>query len=167
MRHRKSGRKLKRTASHKNALLANISTQLLRHKRIQTTVAKAKETRTFVEKLITRAKHALAAGNGAASIHERRQVARYIKDRAVVKELFTEIAQKVAERPGGYTRVVKLGQRHGDGAEVAVIELVDYNTGQEAPKKPAKVKGKKEKGKGRGPKPQKEPAAPPVEVEKK
>ncbi len=132
MRHRKSGRKLKRTASHRQALLAALSTELLRHKRITTTVAKAKETRTVVEKLITRAKNAAARTDApAVAVHARREVARVIKDRAVVKELFTTIAEKVATRPGGYTRIVKLGQRKGDGAELAVLELVDFNTGQE------------------------------------
>jgi len=141
MRHRKSGRKLKRTASHRKATLNALCTSLLRNKRIRTTVAKAKETRMVVEKLITRAKNALSVTENAKNIHARRQVARYIKDRAVVKELFTEIAQKVGSRPGGYTRIVKLGQRYGDAAEVALIELVDYNTGQEAQKaKPAKAK---------------------------
>lgn len=132
MRHRKSGRKLKRTASHRRALLAALSTELLRHKRITTTVAKAKETRMVVEKLITRAKNAAARTDApAVAVHARREVARVIKDRAVVKELFTTIAEKVASRPGGYTRIVKLGQRKGDGAELAVLELVDFNTGQE------------------------------------
>jgi|DewCreStandDraft_4_1066084.scaffolds.fasta_scaffold85187_2 large subunit ribosomal protein L17 len=132
MRHRKSGRKLKRTASHRRALLAALSTELLRHKRITTTVAKAKETRMVVEKLITRAKNAIARTDApAVAVHARREVARVIRDRAVVKELFTTIAEKVATRPGGYTRIVKLGQRKGDGAELAVLELVDFNTGQE------------------------------------
>lgn len=132
MRHRKAGRKLKRTASHRKALLAALSTELLRHKRITTTLAKAKETRTVVERLITRAKRAQAAKDApAVGVHARREVGRIIKDRAVLKELFTTIADKVASRPGGYTRIVKLGQRKGDGAEMAVLELVDFNTGQE------------------------------------
>jgi large subunit ribosomal protein L17 len=134
MRHRKSGRKLKRTASHRKATLNALCTALLRHKKIRTTLAKAKETRMIVEKMITRAKNAVAADAGSKGIHARRIIARYIKDRMVVKELFTEIAPKVANRPGGYTRVVKLGQRFGDGAEVAILELVDYNTGQEKAK---------------------------------
>ncbi len=153
MRHRKSGRKLKRTASHRKATLIALCTGLLRNKRIRTTVAKAKETRMVVEKLITRAKNAAAEKEKATNIHARRQVARYIKDREVVKELFNEIAQKVANRPGGYTRVIKLGQRSGDGAEVALLELVDYNTGQEAAK--ATPKG----GKGRKVKEKKKEAA--------
>ncbi|MER3524683.1 MAG: 50S ribosomal protein L17 [Ignavibacteria bacterium] len=132
MRHRKAGRKLKRTASHRSALLALLSTELLRHKRITTTLAKAKETRTVVEKLITRAKRAAAHKDApAVGVHARREVGKIIKDRSVLKELFTTIAEKVATRPGGYTRIVKLGQRKGDGAELAVLELVDFNTGQE------------------------------------
>jgi large subunit ribosomal protein L17 len=137
MRHGKSGRKLKRTASHRRATLAALCTALLRHKRITTTVAKAKEARMVAEKIITRARNAMArqADAPAAAIHARREVARLIKDREVVKELFATIAEKVGTRPGGYTRVVRLGQRLGDGAEMAVLELVDFNTGQEKSEK--------------------------------
>ena len=155
MRHRKSGRKLKRTASHRRATLAALSTALLRHKRITTTVAKAKETRMVVEKLITRAKNAVAKTDAIAlGVHAWREVGRLIKDRTVIGELFSTIAGRVATRPGGYTRIVKLGQRHGDGAEMAVIELVDFNTGKEPaekavpekkakkPSRPAKAKKK-------------------------
>ena len=138
MRHRKSGRKLKRTASHRRATLASLSTALLRNKKITTTVAKAKETRMLVEKLITRAKNAAAATDApAGGVHARREVGKLIRDREVIGELFSTIAGKVASRPGGYTRIVKLGQRHGDGAEMAVIELVDFNTGKEPAEKPA------------------------------
>lgn len=141
MRHRKSGRKLGRTASHRRATLATLSTSLLRHKRITTTIAKAKETRMVVEKLITRAKNAAIRTDApAVGVHARREVGRLIKDRAVIKELFTTIAEKVGTRPGGYTRIVKLGQRKGDAAEMAVIELVDFNSGQE-------ISGKLEAGK--------------------
>lgn len=143
MRHRKSGRKLKRTSSHRKATLSALCTSLLRHKRIKTTVAKAKETRMVVEKIITRAKNAVAAETpDKKNVHARREVARYIRDREVVTELFGEIAPKVASRPGGYTRVVKLGQRFGDGAEVAMLELVDFNTGQatKSAAKPGKAK---------------------------
>jgi large subunit ribosomal protein L17 len=139
MRHRKSGRKLGVTASHRKAMLIALCTALLRHKKIRTTVAKAKETRMVVEKIITRAKNAVAAEGDKKNVHARREVARYIKDRTVVKELFTEIATKVATRAGGYTRVIKLGRRFGDGAEVALLELVDFNTGKE-PAKPTKEK---------------------------
>lgn len=132
MRHRKSGRKLKRTSSHRRATLAALSTSLLRHKRIMTTVAKAKETRMLVEKMITRAKNVSGSGDApAVVVHARREVGRMIKDRDVIKELFTTIVEKVGTRPGGYTRIVKLGQRKGDAAEMAVIELVDFNSGQE------------------------------------
>jgi len=144
MRHRKSGRKLKRTASHRKATLIALSTALFKNKKIRTTVARAKETRMFVEKLITRAKNAVSSEGDKKNIHARRQLARYIKDREVMKELFTEIATKVANRKGGYTRVVKLGQRYGDGAEVAVLELVDFNTGKAPEKSSSKEKAKKE-----------------------
>lgn len=129
MRHRVEGRKLKRTHSHRKALLRGLATQLLRHKRIKTTEAKAKETRRFAEAIITRAKRAWLAeqSGGAVNVHARRVVARDVNDPAVVSELFSEIVQKVANRPGGYTRVVKLRQRLGDGARLAVLELVDYN----------------------------------------
>ncbi|MBZ0183906.1 MAG: 50S ribosomal protein L17 [Melioribacteraceae bacterium] len=120
MRHRVKGRKLSRTASHRLATLRSLSTALLKHKKIKTTVAKAKETRTFVEPLITKAKD--------DSVAARRHVARHIKDKEVVKELFTEIVEKIGERAGGYTRVVKLGSRPGDGADMAILELVDFNS---------------------------------------
>ena len=119
MRHNNKGRKLGRTASHRKATLEAISSALLKYKRIRTTVAKAKEARMFVEPLITKAKE--------NSVHARRYVAKFIKDREIVKELFSEIIPKVGERPGGYTRVVKLGKRLGDAAELAILELVDYN----------------------------------------
>lgn len=150
MRHRKSGRKLKRTASHRRATLAALATSLLRHKRITTTIAKAKEARMVVEKLITRAKNARARqAEDAATVHARREVSRLIKDRAVVSELFSIIAEKVASRPGGYTRIVRLGQRKGDGAELAVIELVDFNTGQEQKEKASAAKKEKRESKSR------------------
>ena len=152
MRHYRSGRKLKRTASHRKATLAALSTALIQHKKIWTTMAKAKEARMVVEKLITRAKKAVAQeGDGKAkNVHARREVFAFLRDRTAVSTLFNDIASKVAQRPGGYTRVVKLGQRYGDGAELAVLELVDYNTGQEKPAakpaaKAAKSESKKEK----------------------
>jgi len=167
MRHRKSGRKLKRTASHKKATLIALSTALLRNKKIRTTVARAKETRMFVEPMITRAKNAVANEGEKKNIHARRQIARYIKDREVVKELFTEIAPKVANRNGGYTRVVKLGQRHGDGAEIAVLELVDFNTGQAPAKSSSKSNAKKEKKEIKEKKEKKEIPTGEVALEKK
>ena len=119
MRHSVKGRKLGRTASHRSALLNALTTSLLKHKRIRTTEAKAKEARTFIEKLITKAKK--------NDLHVRRQVVALINDKDVVKELFSEIIPKIGERPGGYTRVVKLGSRNGDAAPMAILELVDYN----------------------------------------
>lgn len=119
MRHRVKGRKLKRTTSHRNALLRSLATSLLKHKRIKTTLAKAKEARSFVERLITKARK--------GDLHSKRLVMNEIKDKEVVKELFSEIVEKVGDRPGGYTRVVKLGTRLGDAAQMAILELVDYN----------------------------------------
>lgn len=142
MIHGRAGRKLNRTASHRKALLSSLSTSLLRHKRIKTTLAKAKETRSVVEKIITRAKNAVAkeSEGGPKNVHARREVARFISDKDVVKLLFNEIAPKVAERNGGYTRVIKLGQRLGDGAQVAMIELVDFGLQAEEAAAPVKKK---------------------------
>lgn len=147
MRHQKSGRKLGRTSSHRKATLIALSTALLRYKKIQTTVAKAKETRMVIEKIITRAKNAVAAEGDKKDVHARRVIARYIHDRDVVKELFDEIAKKVAGRNGGYTRVIKLGQRFGDGAEVAIIELVDYSAEDRKAKTEEKATAKADKPK--------------------
>jgi large subunit ribosomal protein L17 len=119
MRHNVKGRKLKRTASHRSALLNSLTISLLKHKRIKTTEAKAKEARTFVEKLITKAKK--------NDLHVKRQVMNVVNDKEVFKELFSEILPKIGDRPGGYTRVVKLGNRVGDAAPMAILELVDYN----------------------------------------
>lgn len=142
MRHRKSGRKLKRTASHKKALLISLATALLKNKRITTTLAKAKEARPYVEKLITRAKNAIAnqSTDSSKNVHARREISRFIKDRDVVTELFTDIAPKVATRPGGYTRIVKLGHRLGDAAQMGLLELVDYGLGKETTKPTEKTK---------------------------
>ncbi len=119
MRHGRKGYKLGRTHAHRQATLAALSNALIEHKRIRTTLTKAKALRIYVEPLITRSKN--------DTTHNRRQVFRYLQDKESIKELFGEIAERVAERPGGYTRVVRLGQRSGDGAEMAIIELVDYN----------------------------------------
>ena len=119
MRHQKKRHKLGRTASHRKATLAALSTALIQHKRITTTEPKAKALRVFIEPLITRAKEDTS--------HNRRQVFRRLQDNDAVSELFTEVSAQVGDRPGGYTRVVKLGRRAGDGAALAVIELVDYN----------------------------------------
>ncbi|MBE0644704.1 MAG: 50S ribosomal protein L17 [Bacteroidetes bacterium] len=133
MRHAKVGRRLSRSASHRKALLSALSTALIKHKRIQTTSAKAKETRRIVEPLITRARDAYMREKSgeAVDVHARREIAKFIRDKEAVQILFSEIAEKVGKRPGGYTRVLKLGHRLGDGAEMAVIELVDYNEAQD------------------------------------
>jgi large subunit ribosomal protein L17 len=123
MRHRKKGRSLSRTPSHKKATLRNMATSLFRHERIETTKAKAKELRPFAEKLITISKQ----DDG----HSRRRVAKHIRDREVLQKLFDSIAPRFADRDGGYTRVLKLGARRGDGAETALIELVERRTGDE------------------------------------
>jgi len=119
MRHGDKINNLGRTASHRNALLVNLSCQLFEHKKIVTTLAKAKALRPFVEPLITKSKQ--------NTTHQRRLVFSRLQDKAAVKELFDVISPKIASRPGGYTRVIKLGKRVGDNAELAMIELVDYN----------------------------------------
>jgi len=119
MRHGDKINNLGRTASHRRALLANLGAQLIQHKRITTTLAKAKALRTYVEPLITKAKE--------NTTHQRRVVFSYLQDKEAIKELFDVIRLKVESRPGGYTRVIKLGARLGDNAELAMIELVDYN----------------------------------------
>jgi len=131
MRHGVKGRKLGRTATHRAATLNVLATSLLKHKKIQTTEAKAKELRRFIDPIITRAK--------TDSVHSRRVIATKIHDREVLTELFTNIIPKIGDRPGGYTRVVLLGQRKGDGAHMAIIELVDFS-GVIKPKAPKKTK---------------------------
>jgi large subunit ribosomal protein L17 len=118
MRHRKSGRKLGRNQSHRNAMFANQATSLLRYGRIKTTHQKCKELRSIVEKLITAAK--------VDSVHARRRVARVIRDKDVLKRLFAEIAPEFKERPGGYTQIFQLGQRKNDGASMSYIQLLGY-----------------------------------------
>lgn len=117
MRHRKSGRKLNKTASHRKAMFSNMATSLFRHERIQTTVPKAKELRAVAEKLITLAKR--------GDLHARRQAARIIKDHEILQKLFSDLGPRFATRPGGYTRVLRIGVRAGDNAPLAIIELVD------------------------------------------
>jgi len=117
MRHRKKGRTLSRTASHKKATMRNMATSLFLHERIETTTAKAKELRPFAERLITLGKR--------GDLHARRIAGRLIADRQVLGKLFDDIGPRFAERPGGYTRILKLGNRRGDAAEMALIELVD------------------------------------------
>jgi large subunit ribosomal protein L17 len=124
MRHGNKNNNLSRTASHRKALLMNLGCQLIMHKRITTTLAKAKALRTYIEPLITKTKH---TASKESIMHNHRIVFSYLNDKEAVKELFTVVAPKVASRPGGYTRVIKLGQRTGDAAEIAMIELVDFN----------------------------------------
>ena len=119
MRHGCKVNKLSRTHAHRAAMLSNMASSLILHKRIETTLAKAKALRGYVEPLINRTK--------ADSTHQRRMVFSYLQNKEAVKELFGDVAAKVANRPGGYTRILKLGRRMGDGAEMVMMELVDYN----------------------------------------
>lgn len=119
MRHGKTFNHLGRTASHRQALLSNLASSLILHKRIITTLAKAKELRKYVEPLITKSKE--------DTTHSRRTVFSYLQNKDSVNALFGEVAEKVANRPGGYTRILKLGNRLGDNADICIIELVDYN----------------------------------------
>lgn len=124
MRHGDKINNLGRKKAHRVALLANLGSQLIMHKRIVTTLAKAKVLRTYIEPLITKTKH---TDNETVISHNHRLVFSYLHDKTAVKELFTVVAPKVASRPGGYTRIIKLGIRVGDNAEKAMIELVDFN----------------------------------------
>ena len=134
MRHGDKINNLGRKKAHKDALLANLASQLIVHKRIVTTLAKAKALRTYVEPLITKSKQ--------NTTHQRRVVFSYLQDKEAIKELFDVISAKIAGRPGGYTRIIKLGTRPGDNAELGMIELVDFNEvygkGKEEKKEPAK-----------------------------
>ena len=124
MRHNKKFNHLGRTSSHRKAMLANMASSLILHKRIQTTVAKAKALRIYVEPLITKTKN---LNTVEEKTNAQRVVFSYLQNKFAVKELFTEVGEKVANRPGGYTRILKLGNRLGDAAEICYIELVDYN----------------------------------------
>jgi large subunit ribosomal protein L17 len=152
MRHNVAYRKLGRVTEHRLALLRNQATALLRHERIETTVPKAKELRPFVERLITIAKRGVASGdtNGKA-LHARRIVAAELADKTVLSKLFETIAPRFADRPGGYTRILRIGIRRGDAAEVAQIELVgsEYNP-RAAEEKTSEKEGAKPKAKGVG-----------------
>jgi large subunit ribosomal protein L17 len=146
MRHGDKVKNLSRTKAHRDALLSNLACQLIQHKRIVTTVAKAKALRVYVEPLITKGK--------VNTTHERRIVFSYLQDKEAIKELFGTVAEKVGGRPGGYTRVIKLGTRPGDNAEKAMIELVDFNEiygkgkteAKEAAKKTRRSRGGTKKG---------------------
>ena len=133
MRHRVSGRKLGRTTSHRRAMFRNQLASFIEHERIRTTLHKAKELRPLAEKMITQGKR--------DTLHARRLVRRWVDDRSLIKKLFDDIAPRFADRPGGYTRIVKLGPRLGDSAEMAILELV--KKGETAAPEPEKAKGKK------------------------
>ena len=130
MRHGKKFNHLSRTADHRRAMLANMAISLIMHKRITTTLAKAKALKKYVEPLITRAKD--------DSTNSRRVVFRYLQNKEALKELYGVVAEKIADRPGGYTRVIKLGSRLGDGADMAFIELVDFDENMAKAPKAAK-----------------------------
>ncbi len=119
MRHGKKINHLGRTASHREAMLSNMASSLIKYKRINTTVAKAKALRKYIEPIITKAK--------SDTTHSRRMVFSYLQDKESVQELFGSVAEKVANRPGGYTRIIKMGNRLGDNADMCMMELVDYN----------------------------------------
>lgn len=144
MRHGKKDNHLGRTASHRKAMLSNMAASLIIHKRIETTLAKAKELRKYVEPLLTRAKE--------DSTHNRRIVFSYLNDKESTKELFGVVSDKIADRPGGYTRIIKLGNRLGDSAETCLIELVDFNDALLLANadKPAKTRRSRRGGKKEG-----------------
>ncbi|MCX6351049.1 MAG: 50S ribosomal protein L17 [Bacteroidetes bacterium] len=141
MRHGKKNNHLSRTASHRSALLANMASSLILHKKIATTVAKAKELRKYIEPLITKAK--------TDSTHSRRTVFSYLKYKDPVIALFGEVAPKVGDRPGGYTRILKTGVRLGDNSDMCIIELVDFNEIYTTSKKAATTKTRRSR-KGTG-----------------
>ena len=153
MRHNKAINHLGRKSGHRKAMLANMATSLIMHKRVQTTVAKAKALKMYVEPLITKSKE--------DTTHSRRTVFSYLKNKEAVKELFGVIAPKIADRPGGYTRVLHTGFRLGDGSDMALIELVDFN---EAALASAKKETKKSTRRSRAKKAEAAPAAEPAEA---
>ncbi|HOU96614.1 MAG TPA: 50S ribosomal protein L17 [Bacteroidales bacterium] len=135
MRHQRVVNHLGRTSSHRKAMLSKLATSLIMHKRIRTTTAKAKALRTYVEPLITKSKE--------DSTHSRRVVFRYLQNKQAVSELFREISPKIADRPGGYTRILKTGNRIGDNAEMCFIELVDFNETMLASETKSKTTGRR------------------------
>ncbi|GAA4095864.1 50S ribosomal protein L17 [Mucilaginibacter panaciglaebae] len=148
MRHGKKHNHLGRTTSHRKAMMSNMATSLILHKRITTTLAKAKALRVYVEPILTKGKD--------DTTHSRRTVFSYLQDKEATTILFREIAEKIASRPGGYTRIIKLENRLGDNAEMAIIELVDYNTTYgtdtaQAAKKSTRRRGGSGKGKAEAP----------------
>lgn len=138
MRHGDKVNNLGRTTAHRKALLNNLAAQLIQHKRITTTLAKAKALRVFVEPLITRSKN--------DTTHNRRLVFSHLQNKESIKELFSVVSEKVADRPGGYTRIIKLAPRMGDAAEMAMIELVDFNTTYNVGEKAAAKKTRRSRG---------------------
>jgi large subunit ribosomal protein L17 len=151
MRHNLAHRKLGRVSEHRTALLRNQAMALIRHERIETTMPKAKELRPFVERLITIAKRGVASGEAnGKSLHARRLVLAELPDKAVVGKLFESIAPRYAERPGGYTRILRVGYRRGDSAEVAQVELIgsEYNPKTAEQKEAEKAAGPKTKSVG-------------------
>ena len=156
MRHNKAINHLGRQAGHRKALLANMACSLIQHKRITTTVAKAKALKSYIEPLITKSKE--------DTTHSRRVVFSYLKDKEAVTELFRTIAPKVADRPGGYTRVLHIGFRQGDAAEMALIELVDFNEAALAAADSKKAAAKKTTRRSRAKKAEAAPEAPKAEA---
>ena len=157
MRHNKAINHLGRKSGHRKAMLANMATSLIMHKRIKTTVAKAKALKSYVEPLITKSKE--------DTTHSRRTVFSYLKNKEAIKELFGVIAPKIADRPGGYTRVLHTGFRLGDGADMALIELVDFNEAALASaKKEAKKSTRRSRAKKAEPKAEAAPAEAPAET---
>lgn len=150
MRHQKKRHKLGRTASHRSATYAALAGALIEHKRIETTLPKAKALRTFIEPIITRCKE--------DTTHNRRETFRHLRSKEAVKELFGEIAGQVGDRPGGYTRIVRLGLRQGDSAEMAVIELVDWNDVKPEGAAASRKKTRRGGGRSRGAKAEASPA---------
>lgn len=150
MRHGKKFNHLGRTASHRKAMLANMACSLIEHKRINTTVTKAKALKQFVEPLITKAK----LENNQSSekgMHNRRVVFSNLRNKYAITELFGAVAEKVGDRPGGYTRIIKLGNRLGDNADMAMIELVDFNETYNAGKTKKKSTRRSRRGRGKSP----------------
>ena len=146
MRHGKKFNHLSRKAAHRDAMLSNMASSLIKHKRITTTVAKAKALRKYVEPLITKAKD--------NTTHSRRMVFSYLQDKDSVTELFSTVADKAANRPGGYTRILKMGSRLGDNADMCIMELVDFNELLLQEAKPKKSRRSRRGGKGKGSKSQ-------------
>lgn len=161
MRHQRVINHLGRTSSHRKSMISNMAVSLILHKRITTTTAKAKALKTFVEPIITKSKE--------DSTHSRRVVFGYLKDKSAVAELFREISPKIADRPGGYTRILKTGNRIGDNAEMCILELVDFNEamkgGEAAKQKTARRRRSMKKSTGEG-EPAKTEKAAPVKAKK-